>query len=83
MWYVSVLLTVVGILYFYISLGDIRAIWSQGLSLSRLWGRLVGCFQNRELGARASRLLRFILLVSFNDTLLVVSILDIVYDCHL
>ena len=26
---------------------------------------------------------RFILLVSFRDTLLVVSILDIVYDCHL
>ena len=26
---------------------------------------------------------RFILLVSFSDTLLVVSILDIIYDCHL
>ena len=32
---------------------------------------------------RASHLLRLILLVSFSDTLLVVSILDIVYDCHL
>ena len=29
------------------------------------------------------RLPRFILLVSFSETLLVVSILDIVYDCHL
>ena len=29
------------------------------------------------------RLLRFILLVSFSDALLVVSILDKVYDCHL
>ena len=33
--------------------------------------------------ARAPCLQRFILLVSFRDTLLVVSILDIVYDCHL
>ena len=32
---------------------------------------------------RAPRLLRFIMLVSFSDNLLVVSILDIVYDCHL
>ena len=29
------------------------------------------------------RLPRFILLASFGDTLLVVSILDMVYDCHL
>ena len=36
-----------------------------------------------ELGAPAPRLPRFILLVSFSDTLLVVSILEIVYDCHL
>ena len=30
-----------------------------------------------------ARLSRFILLVSFSDTLLVVSILDILYDCYL
>ena len=40
-------------------------------------GVLVGCVQYRELGARARMAL------SFSDTLLVVSILDIVYDCHL
>ena len=33
--------------------------------------------------ARAPRLPRFILLKSFSDTLLVVSILDRVFDCHL
>ena len=33
--------------------------------------------------ARAPRLPRFIQLVSFIDTLLVVWTLDIVYDCHL
>ena len=44
---------------------------------------LMGCVQSRELGARALRLPRFILLRSFIDTLLMVSILDIVYDCHL
>ena len=32
--------------------------------------------QSRELGERAPRLSRFIVLVSFSDTLLVVSILD-------
>ena len=36
-----------------------------------------------ESSARAPRLPRFILLVSLSDTLLVVSILEIVYDCHL
>ena len=45
-------------------------------------GVLVGCAQSRELGGRAARLLRFILLVSLSDTLLVVSMVDIVYDCH-
>ena len=39
-------------------------------------GGLVGCVQSEEL-----HLMRFILLGSFSDTLLVVSIL--VYDCHL
>ena len=36
-----------------------------------------------ETSARASHLLRATLLVNFSDTLLVVSILDLVYDCHL
>ena len=36
-----------------------------------------------ESSARAPRLPRFILLVSLSDTLLVVSILEIVYNCHL
>ena len=44
---------------------------------------LVGSVQSRELGVRASCLPRFMLLGSLSDTLLVVSILDIVYDCHL
>ena len=43
-------------------------------------GGIVVCVHSRELGACAPRLLRFILLVSFSGTLLVVSILDIVYD---
>ena len=46
-------------------------------------GGLVGCVQSQELCACAPRLLRFILLVSFNETLLVVLILDMVYNCHL
>ena len=38
----------------------------------------MGCVPSQELDAHAvSRLLRFILLLSFSDTLLVVSILDI------
>ena len=36
-----------------------------------------------ETSARAAHLPRATLLVNFSDTLLVVSILDIVYDCHL
>ena len=46
-------------------------------------GKLVVCVQSRDLGAHAPRLPRFILLASFTVTLLVVSILDIVYHCHL
>ena len=38
---------------------------------------LVGCVQSRELGAQTPRLPRFILPVSFSDTLLVVLIWDI------
>ena len=37
----------------------------------------------KEETTRAPALPRFILLVNFSDTLLVISILDIVYDCHL
>ena len=44
-------------------------------------GGLVGCVQSRELGARAPCLPRFILLGSFSDTLLVVSILDMIAIC--
>ena len=46
-------------------------------------GWLMGCAQSQEVGARVPCHLRFILLGNFNDTLLVVLILDIVYDCHL
>ena len=61
--------------------------WGLGISAFRAVWVLVGCVQSRELGTCAPRLPRFILLVSFRDTLLVVSILDIVYDfqitrCH-
>ena len=45
-------------------------------------GWLVGCVQSRKLDARASPS-KIILLISFGDTLLVVSILNIVYNCHL
>ena len=52
------------------------------LALSGLWavggrGGLLDCAQKWEHGARAPRLPRFILLVSFSYTVLVVSILDI------
>ena len=43
----------------------------------------MGCVQSQESGTQAPRLPRLILLGSFSETLLVVSILDIVYDCHL
>ena len=46
-------------------------------------GGLVGYVQNRDLGAHEPCLPRFILLVSFSDTLLVASILDIVLRCYL
>ena len=56
------------------------SVWAGG------WGSggwLMGCAQSQEVGARVPCHLRFILLGNFNDTLLVVLILDIVYDCHL
>ena len=46
-------------------------------------GELMACVQSQDLGAWEPRLPRFILLGSFSDTLLVVLILDIPYDCHL
>ena len=47
------------------------------IALSRLYGSCVLCPKLRVPRARASHLLRFIVLVSFSDTLLVVPILDI------
>ena len=44
-------------------------------------GGFVGCVQSRQFGACEPCLPRFILLLSFRDTLLVVSILG--YDYHL
>ena len=43
----------------------------------------MGCDQALGLGACAPRISVFILLVSFSGTLLVVSILEGAYDCHL
>ena len=54
-----------------LGIGAFRTVWV-----------LVGYVQSRELGTCAPRLPRFFLLVSFRDTLLVVSIIDIVYDFH-
>ena len=54
-----------------------------GVSFFRAVGELMGCVESRELGRGAPHLPRFILLGSFSDTLLLVSILDIVYECHL
>ena len=54
-----------------------------GMALSRLWEACGLCPKSRAWREHAPRFPRFILLVSFSDTLLVVSILDIVYDCHL
>ena len=48
-----------------------------------LFGPRRACGMCPKSRARRARLPRLILLVSFSDTLLVVSILDIVYDCHL
>ena len=46
-------------------------------------GGFLGCVQSQELGTHAPRLSRFIMLVSFSDTLLVVLILETVYECHM
>ena len=51
------------------------------LALSGLW--VGGLWTVSKLGVCAPHLPKFIQLVSLNDTLLVVSILNIVYDCCL
>ena len=62
------------IAFLFLALSGLQGVGGGGClcPISRL-----GCVQYRELGARARMAL------SFSDTLLVVSILDIVYDCHL
>ena len=67
--------------YWWFLLG-IWVLFGLGLALSVLWGSL-WAVSKVDRSARAPCLPRFILLGSFSDTLLVVSILDIVYDCHL
>ena len=71
----------------------VRAVWSRGLGPSGFpccdWlfqgcGGVCGlCPKSRARRSYVPRLRRFILLGSFIGTLLVVSILDIVYDYHL
>lgn len=74
--------------------GGIWARWIHQIALSGLgcgggwgdWGcggRLASCVQRREHGACAPHIRMFIRLVSFSETLLVVSILNMVYDCHM
>ena len=61
---------------------ELRVLFGLGIALSGVcagWGLWAVSKIER---ARASSP-RFILLASFSDTLLVVSILDIVYHCHL
>ena len=52
--------------------------WAWALGGGGLWA-----LSKVETSAGAAHLPRATLLVNFSDTLLVVSILDIVYDCHL
>ena len=59
----------------------VGSFWS-GMAFSGMWGDL-WAVSKVESSVRAPCLPRFILLESFSDTLLVVSILDIVYSCHL
>ena len=53
------------------------------IALSKLWGSCLWAVSKVESSAHASRLPKSILLGSFSDNLLVVSILDIVYDGRL
>ena len=57
-------------------------LFNLGIALLRLCESL-WAVSKVESSERASCLSRFILLGSFSDTLLVVSTLGIVYDCHL
>ena len=67
-----------------LSLRGLGSVWPLALSGLGWWGGgVVGCVLSREVDTRAPRHPRFILLGSFIDPLLVVSILEIVYDCHL
>ena len=69
-----------------LSLRGLGSVWPLALSGLGWWGGeggVVGCVLSREVDTRAPRQPRFILLGSFIDPLLVVSILEIVYDCHL
>ena len=70
-----------------VPVGTMGRFWP-GVALCGRWGgRGGGGFmvsaQGSELGARTPTLPKFSLLGSFSDTSLVVSILYIVYDCHL
>ena len=67
-------------------LGAPRSSRAQGLGFGPSLaggGGFLGCVQSQELGTHAPRLSRFIMLVSFSDTLLVVLILETVYECHM
>ena len=57
-------------------------LWSYGSFLT-CGGSCELCLKSRTRRTCPPHLLRFILLVSFSDTLHVVSILGIAYDCHL
>ena len=65
-----------------VSVGTMGPFWP-GDSPFRTMGEGLWAVSKVESLACVPRLPRFILLISFSDTLLVVSILDIVYDCNL
>ena len=64
-----------------VPVGTMGSFWLGDSSLKTA-GELIGCVQSLELGARASSF-QVYPAGSFTDTLFVVSILDIVYECHL
>ena len=68
-----------------VPVGPIGPYWPGGGPFRAVGGGGGGLWAVSKVGssARAPRLPRFIQLVSFIDTLLVVWTLDIVYDCHL
>ena len=65
-----------------VSVGTMGPFWPGGGPFQAV-GEGLWTVSKVESLARAPRLPRFILLISFSDTLLVVSTLDIVYDCNL